>query len=100
MTASLFDVKGKVALVTGGGKGIGRMISEGYVKAGAKVYIASRDAKELDKTAKELTAIGPGSCFGIAADLQKVEGIEELVKELGKREKRTSCFLRVGCGGD
>lgn len=44
--------------MTGGGKGIGRMIAEGYVTNGAKVYISSRDAKACEKAVAELTALG------------------------------------------
>jgi len=50
--------KGKVVLVTGGAKGIGRMISEGFVTNGAKVYISSRDAKACEQACKELNALG------------------------------------------
>lgn len=56
--ATLFDVKGKVVLVTGGAKGIGRGISEGFVANGAKVYISSRDAKACEQACKELNALG------------------------------------------
>jgi NAD(P)-dependent dehydrogenase (short-subunit alcohol dehydrogenase family) len=56
--ATLFDVKGKVVLVTGGAKGIGRGISEGFVANGAKVYITSRDAKACEQACKELNALG------------------------------------------
>jgi NAD(P)-dependent dehydrogenase (short-subunit alcohol dehydrogenase family) len=55
---ALFNVKGKVVLVTGGAKGIGRMISEGFVANGAKVYISSRDAKACEQACKELNALG------------------------------------------
>ncbi|TRX97203.1 hypothetical protein FHL15_001997 [Xylaria flabelliformis] len=85
---SLFDVKGKVALVTGGARGIGRMISEGFVANGAKVYIASRDAQACEKTAAELTARGPGSCIAIPADLLQLSECERLVSELRAREKQ------------
>lgn len=51
-------IQDKVVLVTGGAKGIGRMISEGFVTNGAKVYISSRDAKACEQTAKELNALG------------------------------------------
>ena len=52
---SLFDVKGKVVLVTGGSRGIGEMIARGFVDAGAKVYISSRKAEVCDALAKELS---------------------------------------------
>lgn len=56
----------KVVLVTGGAKGIGRMISEGYVANGAKVYISSRDVKACDAACAELNALGKESCAGIS----------------------------------
>jgi len=53
--SSLFDVNGKVVLVTGGSRGIGEMIARGFVEAGAKVYISSRKAEVCDALAKELS---------------------------------------------
>jgi len=84
---SLFDVKGRVVLVTGGGRGVGEMIAAGYVTNGAKVYISSRSASACEQTAKNLTKAGPGECIALPADLQKYEECERLVKELGKREE-------------
>lgn len=55
---NLFSVKDKVVLVTGGSKGVGRMISEGFVSNGAKVYISSRDVKSCEKAVAELNALG------------------------------------------
>jgi len=97
MSGQLFSVEGKVVVVTGGGKGIGRMISEGFVKAGAaKVYIASRDMKSLQAAAEEMNKL-PGvkgnPCVPIAADLAKLEGVEGLVKELEKREKHVNVLV-------
>jgi len=84
---TLFDVKGKVVLVTGGSRGIGKMISTGFVKNGAKVYISSRSAKDCDETAQELNKLGPGSCVPIAADMQNLSEVERLVKEISAKEK-------------
>ncbi|EPQ60527.1 NAD P-binding protein [Gloeophyllum trabeum ATCC 11539] len=86
-TSSLFNVAGKVVLVTGGSRGIGKMIAAGFVKNGAKVYISSRSAKDCEATAKELNALGSGQCISIPADLQKVDEVERLVKELSSKEK-------------
>ncbi|CAJ2502923.1 Uu.00g103170.m01.CDS01 [Anthostomella pinea] len=83
---SLFDVKGKVVLVTGGARGIGRMIATGFVANGAKVYIASRNAQACEAAAAELTAQGPGTCHAIPADLLSLSECERLVAELRRRE--------------
>ncbi|KAL5340484.1 hypothetical protein BJX70DRAFT_361107 [Aspergillus crustosus] len=85
---SLFDVKGKVVLVTGGAKGIGRMISEGYVTNGATVYISSRDAKACETATDELNALGKGKAYAIPADFYKEEDIKKLAEELAKRESK------------
>ncbi|ORX46118.1 NAD(P)-binding protein [Hesseltinella vesiculosa] len=82
----LFDVKDKVVLVTGGGRGIGLMITQGFVSAGAKVYIASRTAKVCDQVAAELTAKGPGVCVSLPADLSKLDECQRLAQELAKHE--------------
>jgi NAD(P)-dependent dehydrogenase (short-subunit alcohol dehydrogenase family) len=55
----LFSLEGRVALVTGGSRGIGRMIAAGFLSQGAKVYISSRKAAACDATAAELSKIGP-----------------------------------------
>ncbi|KAI9026529.1 hypothetical protein CLU79DRAFT_742168 [Phycomyces nitens] len=84
--SKLFDVKGKVVLVTGGSRGIGLMIATGFVQSGAKVYITSRSANVCAKVAKDLSALGPGQCFSIPADLQELDEIKRLVKELENNE--------------
>jgi len=81
---NLFSIEGKVALVTGGSRGIGLMIARGFVENGAKVYIASRKAEECEKVAQELSAYG--ECHGIAADLGTQDGARALADAVGKRE--------------
>lgn len=81
---SLFDVSGKVVLVTGGSRGIGEMIVRGFVDAGAKVYISSRKAEVGDALAKELSA--HGTCISIPADLSTEEECQRLANEIAARE--------------
>lgn len=84
---ALFDVKDKVVLVTGGGRGVGEMIATGYVSNGAKVYISSRDAKACEETAARLSKQGPGKCIAIPGDLSDYKECLRLAKELESREE-------------
>jgi NAD(P)-dependent dehydrogenase (short-subunit alcohol dehydrogenase family) len=81
----LFSLAGRVALVTGGSRGIGRMIARGFLCQGAKVYISSRKADACEAAAKELSTIGP--CIALPADVSTVEAAHELAAEIGKREE-------------
>lgn len=80
---SLFDVSGKTALVTGGGRGIGLMIARGLVQAGVRVVIASRKAEDLEAAAAELR--GSGECEAIPADLSTPEGAGALAEAVRAR---------------
>lgn len=91
--ASLFDVKGKIALVTGGATGIGYMIAKAYVQSGVKVYIASRNLANLTKCSTELTFLGPGSCHALAADVTSKAGIQALVASLSSRESKLNILI-------
>ena len=81
---NLFSLQGRSALVTGGSRGIGCMIAEGFLRAGARVYISARKAEACDATAKELSAIGP--CVSLPADVSTLEGIHALVAAYQKHE--------------
>ncbi|MCP4754682.1 MAG: SDR family NAD(P)-dependent oxidoreductase, partial [Proteobacteria bacterium] len=87
----LFSIKGKTALVTGGSRGIGLMITRGYLEAGAKVYITSRKKDVCDKVAEELSEIG--TCISLPADMTDSEGRSHLVNELSKREGKLSILV-------
>jgi NAD(P)-dependent dehydrogenase (short-subunit alcohol dehydrogenase family) len=80
----LFDLTGKVAVVTGGTRGIGLMMARGLLQAGAAVYISSRKADAVDAAVAELSSFGPVT--GIAADLSSVDECRRLAAELGDRE--------------
>ena len=67
----LFSVAGKVAIVTGGSRGIGEMIAAGYLSNGAKVYISSRKADVCDATAARLMENYGGECISPPADMSK-----------------------------
>ena len=88
---NLFDVSGKVALVTGGSRGIGEMIAEGFVANGVKTYISARKADACDATAARLSE--QGECISIPADLSTMEGIEALVGEIKSRESQLDILV-------
>jgi NAD(P)-dependent dehydrogenase (short-subunit alcohol dehydrogenase family) len=81
---NLFSLQGRTALITGGSRGIGRMIAEGFLAQGAKVYISSRKAKACDQTAAELSTLG--TCISLPGDVSTVEGAHALVAAYAQRE--------------
>ena len=84
----LFRLDGKVAVVTGGGRGIGVMIARGLLQAGATVYLSSRKKAELDAAVAELSAHGPVQA--IPADLGTVDGVQALVADLAERRTQST----------
>ncbi len=91
----LFDVSGKNALVTGGGRGIGLMIARGLVQAGVRVVIASRKAEDLEAAAAELRTFG--DCEAIPADLSTPEGAAALAE--GVRARFDALHILVNNSG-
>lgn len=87
----LFNLAGRVALVTGGSRGIGEMIATGYVANGVRTYISSRKAESCDATAERLSR--EGECISIPCDLSSMEGVRALADEVGRREQRLDILV-------
>ncbi len=81
-------LKGKVALITGGSKGIGYGIAESLIKEGMNVAVTSRSQEAATEAAESLNKKGPGKALGIAADVRKLEAqqtsVERILQEWGK----------------
>ncbi len=84
-TSQLFSLKGRSALITGGSRGIGRMIAEGFLAQGARVYISARKAAACDQTAKELSVLG--QCVSLPGDVSTLGGAQALVEAYSRHEK-------------
>jgi NAD(P)-dependent dehydrogenase (short-subunit alcohol dehydrogenase family) len=87
--ASLFRLDGRVALVTGGSRNIGKWISEGFIAQGAKVYISARKAEDCFATAEEL---GP-NCIALPQDVSTVAGCKALAAQLAEREEQLDILV-------
>src|SRR5438132_12747806 len=87
----LFSLQGRTALVTGGSRGIGRMIAAGFLAAGARVYISARKAEACDQTAAELSALGP--CVSLPADVSTLDGVQSLVEAFAKHESQLDILV-------
>ena len=87
----LFDVDGKIAIVTGGSRGIGYMISEGLLRNGVTVYITSRKADDCIQAASQLSEYG--TCTAIPADLSKEESLAEFVAEFRTHESHLDLWV-------
>ena len=81
---NLFSIEGKVALITGGSRGIGEMIAAGFLANGTKVYISSRKAEVCDATAKRLQEEYGGECISVPADLSNLDGINALADKISQ----------------
>lgn len=86
-----FSLQGKTALVTGGARGLGEMIAQGLLLAGAKVYITSRKPEELQEKVAQLKS--HGDCIGLVADVANMDNINELAAEIGKQETQLDILI-------
>jgi NAD(P)-dependent dehydrogenase (short-subunit alcohol dehydrogenase family) len=88
---NLFSLEGRTALVTGGSRGIGKMIAAGFIAHGARVYISSRKAAACEATAKELSA--HGTCVALPVDVSTVDGAKALAAAYAKHEKKLDILV-------
>lgn len=95
MSQDLFRLDNKIALVTGGAQGLGRMIAEGLLRAGATVAITSRNADICKQAADEMSAWG--RCVPMPADLSTPEAAVELANRF--REELCQCHILVNNAG-
>ncbi len=91
-TKDLFSLKGRVALITGGSRGIGKMIAEGFIAQGAKVYISARKADACNQTAQELSKDG-GTCISIPMNVASLAGAKSLAAAVMAREPHVDILV-------
>lgn len=91
-TTELFSLKGRTALITGGSRGIGKMIAEGFIAQGARVYISSRKAEVCEKIAAELSK-GGGTCVSLPMDVSTLEGAKALAAAYSAREPKLDILV-------
>ena len=89
----LFSLQGRTALVTGGATGVGRMVADGLVRAGASVMIASRNGDACVEAARELSDLGPGSAIGFAGDVGSEEAIDALAAAVRERTDKLDILV-------
>jgi len=89
--SDLFNIAGKTAVVTGGSRGIGRMIAEAFVSNGVKTYITARKAEACVKAAEEMAALG--ECIALPADLSSSEGRAAFVEDIKSRENKLDILV-------
>jgi len=94
----LFSVNGKIAVVTGGSRGIGEMIASGYLSNGAKVYITARKEEALIKKAKVLSEKFNSECIPFCVDLSDIVGIKKFLDFITKAEPNGIDFLVNNAG--
>lgn len=94
MFKDLFSLTGRVALVTGGSRGIGKMIASAFLAQGAaKVYITARKAGPCEETAKELSKAFDGECIALPIDISTNAGCDKLAAELMKLEQKLDILV-------
>ena len=92
MSSELFDLKGKVAIVTGAGRGIGKSIALGLAQNGANVVLCSRTQTELQQVAQEIKDLGQ-KALSIVVDMTQISQLDELVEETKRTFKHIDILV-------
>ncbi len=87
----LFSLRNRVALVTGGSRGIGKMIAEGFLRAGVKTYISARKAEPCEAAARELSKLGP--CIALPIDASGADGAKRMAEAYLAQEKKIDILV-------
>ena len=90
---NLFGIKGKIAVISGGSRGIGEMIAAGFLANGVKVYITARKERELHLKAEELSDTYGGECISIASDLSTNDGINAFATQIKEKEEHIDFLI-------
>ena len=102
MLKNLYSMKDKICVITGGSRGLGSYIAQGFLEAGAKrVYITARSEEKLTAKASELSKLSDGECVGITGDLSTLFGVNELVSLIKKKESNLDVLVNnagIGLG--
>ncbi|MGI9219611.1 MAG: SDR family NAD(P)-dependent oxidoreductase [Woeseiaceae bacterium] len=91
MMTDMFDISGKVAVVTGGSRGIGKMIAAEFVRRGVRTYITARKAEACLETAEELSK--EGECIALPGDLSTMEGLTAFADAIAEREDKLDILV-------
>ncbi|GEL09542.1 NAD(P)-dependent dehydrogenase, short-chain alcohol dehydrogenase family [Flavobacterium glycines] len=91
-------LKGKVIVVTGGGSGLGKAMTQYFMELGAKVAITSRDLDKLKNTAVELESLTGGSCLPLQCDVRHYEEVEKMLEEVLKAFGKVDVLLNNAAG--
>jgi NAD(P)-dependent dehydrogenase (short-subunit alcohol dehydrogenase family) len=91
-------LKGKVIVVTGGGSGLGKAMTQYFMELGAKVAISSRDLEKLQTTTKELEAQTGGTCLAVQCDVRHYDQVENMLQEVLKAYGKVDVLLNNAAG--